>query len=324
VYRNETYTTHRTAARRNYGGRHDASDGCNATTSQVTAQSHPLHAHRIVCVGDSITEGFADPNNWPYHLKQRLGGDWEVVDQGVGGAKTADMLVLIDAALALNPHFVIILGGTNDLANGEVPQATTQANIKAMCTRIESYGAVPVLCTVPPDSYHLVQRDILNAWIVKYANLNGYGLIDFYAVINDPSNPGHSNPALVMSDGLHPNAAGYTAMGNAINLAIFPGGTTASKVTITASTASPTVGQSVTFTVDLNSGSTGLSKKVTIWHSWPGGDHAADGTFDVVNGAYTFTQAFGSTGERVYHAEFAGDSTYGASSSTVTVNVQSS
>jgi hypothetical protein len=66
-----------------------------------------------------------------------------------------------------------------------------------------------------------VQRDILNTWIAEYAHLKGYGLIDFYAVINDPSNPGHSNPALVMSDGLHPNAAGYTAMGNATNLAIF-------------------------------------------------------------------------------------------------------
>ena len=40
-----------------------------------------------------------------------------------------------------------------------------------------------------------------------------------------------------------------------------------------------------------------------------------------VNGVYTFTQAFGSTGQRVYHAEFAGDSTYAASSGTVTVNV---
>jgi lysophospholipase L1-like esterase len=196
----------------------------NTTPAQASTPPHPLHAHLIVCVGDSITEGFADPNNWPYHLEARLGGDWKVVDQGVGGAKTADMLARIDAALALNPHFVIIMGGTNDLANGGVPLATTQANIKAMCTRVESYGAVPVLCTVIPNSYHLADRDILNAWIAEYANLNGYSLIDFYAVIDNPSNPGVSNPALVMSDGVHPNPAGYTAMGNAIDLEIFTGG----------------------------------------------------------------------------------------------------
>jgi lysophospholipase L1-like esterase len=133
------------------------------------------------------------------------------------------MLARIDKALALNPHFVIILGGTNDLANGDVPLATMQANIREMCTRVESYGAVPVLCTVPPTSFYLEQRDILNGWIAEYANLKGYGLIDFYSVIDNPSNPGHSNPTLVMSDGIHPNAAGYLAMGNAIDLGIFTG-----------------------------------------------------------------------------------------------------
>jgi len=191
---------------------------------QVTSQSHELHAQLIVCVGDSITEGFSDPNNWPYHLETRLGGDWEVADQGVGGAKTADMLARINTALALNPHFVIIMGGTNDIVNGEVPLATTQANIVAMCSRVESYGAVPVLCTVIPSSYHLAERDSLNAWIIEYANLKGYPVINFYPVIDNPSNPGHSNPALVMADGVHPNPAGYTAMGDAIDLSIFTGG----------------------------------------------------------------------------------------------------
>lgn len=205
------------------GGALHIPTGGNTTASPMPSSSHALYAHRIVCVGDSITEGFANPNNWPYHLKARLGGDWQVVNQGVGGDKTADMLARIDKALALNPHFVIILGGTNDLANGDVPLATMQANIREMCTNVESYGAVPVLCTVPPTSFDLEQRDILNGWIAEYANLKGYGLIDFYSVIDNPSNPGHSNPTLVMSDGIHPNAAGYLAMGNAIDLGIFTG-----------------------------------------------------------------------------------------------------
>lgn len=192
----------------------------NTTSSPATAPLHQLHAHRIVCVGDSITEGFADPDNWPYHLKTRLDGDWEVVDQGVGGAFTADMLDRIDAALELNPHFVIVMGGLNDLTNGE-PLDATKVNIAAMCTRVEAYGAVPVLCTVTPTSERLAQHDALNAWIKEYARLNGYDVIDFYAVINNKSNPGYSDPALVFSDGKHPTPAGYAAMGNAIDLAIF-------------------------------------------------------------------------------------------------------
>jgi Lysophospholipase L1 and related esterases len=206
------------------GGALHIPTGGNTTTTTVSSSLQALHAHSIVCVGDSITEGLADPNNWPNHLKTRLGGDWQVINQGVGGDKTADMFARIDEALASNPHFVIISGGTNDLANGDVPLATTQANIREMCTQIESHGAVPVLCTVPPNNYSLEQRDILNGWIAEYANSKGYGLIDFYAVIDNPANPGHSNPLLVMSDGIHPNAAGYSAMGNAIDLGIFTAG----------------------------------------------------------------------------------------------------
>ncbi len=197
----------------------------NGTTSTiplaVTAPPHPLQAHRTVCVGDSVTAGFADPDNWPYHLKTRLGGDWEIINHGVGGATTADMLARIDAVLELNPHFVIIMGGINDLGSG-VPLETTKENVAAMGTRVESYGAVPVVCTVTPTSNHFVKQDELNTWITEYARVHGYPLIDFYAVINNVLNPGFSDPALVF-DGTHPNSTGYAAMGNAIDLAIFTG-----------------------------------------------------------------------------------------------------
>lgn len=190
-----------------------------AAISPAAASAHLLHAHRIVCVGDSVTEGFANSNNWPYQLKARLGGDWEVIDQGVGGATTADMRDRIDAALEVNPGFVIIMGGINDLAKGE-PLETTERNIDTMCARVESHGAVPVLCTITPTGDYIAQKDNLNAWITEYAHSKGYNLIDFYAVLNDRSSPGHADPALVF-DGTHPNSKGYDAMANAIDLGIF-------------------------------------------------------------------------------------------------------
>ena len=189
-----------------------------AIPSSTAAPSH-LHAHRILCTGDSITEGFAAPNNWPSQLKARLGGDWEVIDRGVGGATTADMRDRIDASLALDPRFVIIMGGINDLATGESLE-NMQRNIVEMCSRIESHGAVPVLCTVTPTGDYLTQKAALNAWIGEYAHLKGYDLVDFYTVLNDPSNPGHADRAFVF-DGTHPNLTGYTAMANAIDLNIF-------------------------------------------------------------------------------------------------------
>ncbi len=206
------------------GGALHAPTGDNATTSSIVSSSHALNSHRIVCVGDSITQGFTSPNNWPYHLKARLGGNWEVINQGVGGYKTADMLNHIGSAIALNPHFVVIMGGTNDLANGAVPLTTIQEHIKAISTRVESSGAVPVLCTVTPTSYHLTERGSLNAWITEFAHAKGYPLIDFYKALESPSNPGCANSSLVMSDGVHPTAAGCVVMANAIDLTIFTGG----------------------------------------------------------------------------------------------------
>jgi len=189
----------------------------------MTTRSHPVHPHCIVCVGDSITEGCADPHNWPYHLKSRLDGDWNVLNQGVGGAFTGYLLGRIDIALELNPQFVIIMGGINDLLNGKAAELI-QMNLGAICARVESYGSLPILCTITPTADYLAQLADLNTWIIEYAHRKAYALIDFYAVINNESNPGRSNPALVLWDGTHPNAAGYAAMGNAIDLDIFTGG----------------------------------------------------------------------------------------------------
>ncbi len=200
-------------------GTTNATASGDAVSSPANDLERHLHAHRIVCVGDSITEGFADPNNWPYHLKARLGEGWEVRDQGVGGAKTGDMCDRMEAALDVHPSFVIIMGGVNDLARGGSLE-TIERNIDAMCAHVESRGAAPVLCTVTPTGDYLQQKEALNAWITEYARVEGYDLIDFYAVLNDMSHPGFANPALVF-DGTHPNAAGYAAMANAIDLNIF-------------------------------------------------------------------------------------------------------
>ena len=92
------------------------------------------------------------------------------------------------------------------------------------------------------------------------------------------------------------------------------------QLSLTASTTNPIVGQSVTFTVTLKSGTTPLNKPVKLWCT-VNGVRIDGGTFNTVNGVYTFSGPFSQKGQVIYHAEFAGDSTYKASSGTVTVNV---
>jgi hypothetical protein len=111
----------------------------------------------------------------------------------------------------------------------------------------------------------------------------------------------------------------YQASTGAVTVNVGSGAQTTT-TTISASTTAPTVGQKVTFTVNLKSGTTGLSKPVKLWCTL-NGVRIERGTFNTVNGVYSFTGPFSTKGQVIYHAEFAGDSQYGASSGTVTINV---
>jgi hypothetical protein len=95
-------------------------------------------------------------------------------------------------------------------------------------------------------------------------------------------------------------------------------------LTITATNATPTVGQPVTFTATLKSGTTPLSSKpVTIYH-YLRNVRSNDTTKTTnANGQITFTQSFGSAAQRPYYATFAGDSSYQTStSSVITIDVR--
>jgi len=59
-------------------------------------------------------------------------------------------------------------------------------------------------------------REAVNTWIRTSGAFDG--VIDFDAVMRDPADPLMMNPAYDSGDHLHPNAAGYQAMTNAINL----------------------------------------------------------------------------------------------------------
>jgi hypothetical protein len=97
----------------------------------------------------------------------------------------------------------------------------------------------------------------------------------------------------------------------------------ATQVTLKTSTTTSVVNQKVTFTTALKSGATPLTgKPVTIYNYLNGVCYDHTNKTADSKGQIIFTQTFGSTGQLTYYATFAGDSTYGASSGTVTVNVK--
>jgi lysophospholipase L1-like esterase len=172
----------------------------------------------IVCIGDSIVR------KWPSVLEQRLGGGWRVIEKRGDADTTDQMLARFDAdVIAYHPTFVIILAGTAHLEPGVGPKAV-EPNIAKMCERARANGIKPVMCTIPPDNeagVSIAWVNELNTWVQSYARSQGYDVIDFYALLNDPLYPGHMLTTYSSGDGIHPNDAGYRAMGAYVPLRIF-------------------------------------------------------------------------------------------------------
>ncbi len=211
----------------------------------------------VVAFGDSITEGYAsttDANSrWPDYLARRLLAhkdtrDIAVLNEAISGnrllndeigpnaQKRIDRDVLTQGGLA----YVIVLLGTNDmgfsqLAPGTFPPSVALTNVSAddiiagykqVIRRAHEQGARIYGGTVLPfegafywDAAAEVKRETINQWI----RTSGWfdAVIDFEKVVRDPSAPTKLLPAYDSGDHLHPNDAGYAAMGNSIDLRLF-------------------------------------------------------------------------------------------------------
>ena len=95
------------------------------------------------------------------------------------------------------------------------------------------------------------------------------------------------------------------------------------QLSLSASSTTPAVNQSVTFTATLSNGTTPLSgENVTIYHLLNGVRYNDTTNTTNTTGQIAVTTSFGSPGTRSYYATFAGDGSYQTStSSVVTVNV---
>ena len=107
---------------------------------------------RVLCFGDSLTEGYQSMmcEFTPYsaELSKLLGPAVPVLTSGVCGEKTGKMLHRLDGVLANpavgTPKVVVILGGTNDLSSE--PTANIIANLSASNITIGKARDRAVLC----------------------------------------------------------------------------------------------------------------------------------------------------------------------------------
>jgi lysophospholipase L1-like esterase len=216
----------------------------------------PTSAGAIVALGDSITDGHATTTNgndrWTDVLAERLQAssatrNVSVLNHGIGGnhllvdglGPNAMSRFDRDVLGQAGARWLIVFEAINDLGGltheGEVSPADHAAMVarilfayRQFIVRAHSAGIRVIGATITPDggsfynrpgSGNDADREAINAWIRMPGHVDE--VIDFDKAVRDPSQPDRLLPAYDCGDHLHPNPAGYRAMGESVPLALF-------------------------------------------------------------------------------------------------------
>lgn len=190
---------------------------------------------RIVAMGDSTTAGtpaFRSPREAPpsgsgeetsqyaYWL-MKAHPEWDVINQGVNAQRSDVIAARFDTdVVALKPSVVVIIAGVNDVYQGR-PAAHAEQQLASMYERAGKAGIRIVAGSIIPYNTATPDQNArmheINAWIRAQAEAGLLTFVDTRAAVSAPGNPDMlaSSP-----DGLHPDAAGYRRMADAIAPAI--------------------------------------------------------------------------------------------------------
>jgi len=166
---------------------------------------------RVVFLGDSITEF------WP--LSESFPGK-PYVNRGISGQTTPQMVLRFrQDVIALRPEVVVILAGTNDIAEntGPITIAAIEDNLASMVDIAKRNGIRVVLSALVPALKYPWRPDLapvakirsLNDWMKDYAAKEGLFFLDYHSAM---ANDQRGLKAELSEDGVHPNKAGYAVM----------------------------------------------------------------------------------------------------------------
>lgn len=202
----------------------------------------------IVALGDSLTDGFYSTNEGRYtdtlmnRLNSQKGNEWSLVNEGITGnqvltdsptnvAKNAyfgqSALSRLDRDVFNRPGLkdILLLEGINDINTGASANKIIEG-YKKIINQAHISGVQIIAGTLPPFKGYPTWtakkdkvRQKVNHWILTSGAFDG--TVDFAKVLATSGNSEELNPIYDSGDHLHPNNAGYKAMGDAVNLSLF-------------------------------------------------------------------------------------------------------
>ena len=192
-----------------FGGRFLAlaSIGVAATIGMIGCSSEPQQAalpvgSTVVALGDSLTYGYGASQETSYPTVLADLTKWTVINAGVNGDTSADVLARVEDIVKQTPDLVLLGVGGNDVLQRISPD-TTRANINATVDRLKSANIGVVLIAEPyfstsalfgKASDNPLYKDIASAQEIPLYS-GGWS-----AILSDDT---------LKSDRIHANAAGY-------------------------------------------------------------------------------------------------------------------
>jgi lysophospholipase L1-like esterase len=211
----------------------------------------------VVTLGDSITDGYGSGNDgnrrWPDILAERLakngGPAVGVINSGISGNRILhdlpeqlfgpSALSRFDRDVLSVPgvRWVVIMEGINDIGHSGsagLPEQAVSADeiiggLRQLVARAHGAGLKAYCATLTPyegtvfANYYSAEgetkRQAVNQWIRTGKGCDA--VIDFDSVVRDPAKPSKLRAEFDVGDHLHPNAAGYEAMANTVDLGLF-------------------------------------------------------------------------------------------------------
>ncbi len=185
-----------------------------------------IEMKKLVTIGDSLTfcYGISMQSCWTHILEHHL--KIKVINKGINGDTTLGMLSRFEADVVQSqPHYVMIMGGTNDLMMGNHVNHVTHNVDKMIEMANESH--IDVILAVPPP---IDVENVREEWIVDtdfasvYISMLDYrkNLLDFaqhynlIAIDFFQEMYNHTNGTIdhLFIDGIHLNEEGNAILSN--------------------------------------------------------------------------------------------------------------